>query len=38
MRNAFEMVPGNMPYIPNFSKIGTGVQKLLGDTYIQRAR
>jgi hypothetical protein len=32
MKYAIEMGSGSLIYIPNFIKIGSGIQKLMGDT------
>jgi hypothetical protein len=35
---AVEMDSGTMIYIPSFIKIGSGIQKFMGDTYTDRER
>jgi hypothetical protein len=36
MNYAIKMGSGAMTYIPNFIKIGSGIQKLIGHTHTQR--
>jgi hypothetical protein len=38
MKYALEMGSGSVIYIPSFIKIGSGIQKLIGQTHIQTHR